>query len=321
MAEVPAPAMPTVDAIYAAREREAAERPPYRSWGINASCLGTECDRALWYALRWATDEKPAPGLRLRIFERGEMEESRVIADLRRAGLDVLAENPDTGRQFRFELAGGLVRGKADGRCAGVIEAPKAEHVIEIKTLKAADWRAIRKHGLRKAKPEHWHQLHAGMAGLGVARGLYIGVNRDTEELLTERLHLDAEEAARQVARVESIAADHTGPQRINDAADAFPCRFCDHAPVCHGGAMPLRNCRTCLHFTFIAGPAGHCARFDVPLSPRAQQEDGPKCPAHLFLPGLVPGEQVDVDLAGERVLYRLRDGSEWWDGGSDAAR
>jgi hypothetical protein len=35
----------------------------------------------------------------------------------------------------------------------------------------------------------------------------------------------------------------------------------------------------------------------------------------HLFLPALVPGEQIDADPEAETVTYRLSDGTTWIDG------
>ncbi|MEM6932358.1 MAG: oxidoreductase [Pseudomonadota bacterium] len=312
MTDLPEQPQPTVDAIYAAREREAAERPRYESWGVSASALGHECDRKLWLDLRWVSASEVFEGRKLRIFERGDIEEQRVIEDLRRAGLEVQETDPATGRQFRFSFARGFIRGKTDGRCWGVLEAPKAEHVLEIKSMKAADWRAVKKHGLAKKKPEHWHQLHAGMVGLGVERGFYIAVNKDTEEILTERLHLDIEQGARQATRVESLLEMHSPPLRIREDV-GFPCSFCQHKAFCHEGGWARRTCRSCLHFSFSSDGAGHCSRFDEPRGPKVQP-DG--CPAHLFLPALVPGEQVDADPGAETVTYRMSDGSEWVDGG-----
>ncbi|MEM1346531.1 MAG: oxidoreductase [Pseudomonadota bacterium] len=305
---------PTVSAIYAARAREAARAPRFESWGISASALGHACERKLWYDLRWATAAEPPDGLRLRLFERGDIEERRIVEDLRRAGLTVEDLDPATGRQWRFALARGFLRGKADGQCRGVIEAPKANHVLEIKSMKAADWRAVAKHGLLAKKPEHWHQLHAGMMGLGIARGLYVGVNKDTEAILIERIRHDAEEAGRQIARVERLVDAHAAPTRLKDKPDAVPCRFCPHLGVCHQGAFARRTCRSCLHFTFTADGAGHCTRFETPQSPKAQAA-GHDCPAHLYLPALVPGEQIDANPEEEWVEYRLGNGTTWRDG------
>ena len=70
------------------------------------------------------------------------------------------------------------------------------------------------------------------------------------------------------------------------------------------------RHCRSCLHATPVEEGRWHCARHQVLLG-RREQEAG--CAAHLFVPDLIPGEQID---AGEDwVSYRLRDGSEWLDG------
>lgn len=320
MAEIPPPSQPTVDAIMAALVAERNATPPYDGLGVSASALGTPCDRQLWYGLRWASPpEVIEQGRKLRIFARGNAAETRILADLARAGLDVQEVDPATGKQWRFALANGWLRGKADGRCVGVLEAPKAEHVVEIKCIKAADWRAIQKHGLRKHKPEHWHQLHTGMAGLGIARGLYIAENADTCELLTERLHLDVEEAARQEARVLRLVGEHEVPGRVADEPVRPPCLFCAHKAVCFERAMPRRTCRSCLAFTFTSDGNGHCERFGEPRDPD-RQRDGAQCPAHLFLPSLVPGEQVDADEGGRWVEYLLPDGTTWRDGAEDAA-
>ena len=63
---------------------------------------------------------------------------------------------------------------------------------------------------------------------------------------------------------------------------------------------------------------AWSCARWNKPLS-LAEQKAG--CPAHLFVPTLVPGEVVDANDEEEWVLYTLHDGREWRDGVKPARR
>lgn len=311
MTEVPPPAQPTVDAIWAARERENDARPQYDSWGVSASALGTACDRALWYALRWVSPPEKLTGRKLRIFERGNIEEERVLADLRRAGIEVTRE------QERFSLAKGWLRGKVDAVCRGLMEAPKALHVTEIKSAKAADFRGIQKHGLAKHKPEHWHQLHAGMAATGIDRGAYVVVNKDTEEIHVERIHLDVEEAARQEARVLGLVEADDAPLRAADSAEAFVCRFCQHKAVCHENAAPRRTCRSCIFWTFGADGNGHCEKFHEPRKPDRQRE-GAECPAHRWLPTLIAGDQIDAADDGAWIDYRLADGTIWRDGAEE---
>lgn len=324
MVEIPATPQPTVDAIFAALEAEDRAKPVYEGYGVSVSALGTDCDRKLFLDLRWASAPEVVDGRKLSIFARGNEVEDRIVGYLRKAGLEVEDVDPATGKQWRLSLARGFLRGKADGTCIGVLEAPKARHVIEIKCLKAADWRAIRKHGLLAKKPEHWHQLHAGMAALGVDRGLYIAENADTRELLTERLHLDIEEANRQVARVERLVDAHDAPlgllgnvsteKQAEKQRATPPCRFCPHDGFCFDKTFVRRTCRSCLHFTFTEDGNGECARFERPLKP-AEQRDGSECPAHLYLPTLVSGVQVDADPERETITYNMPDGSRWTDG------
>lgn len=323
MTPLPPPPQPTVDAILSALVAEHHARPQYKGYGISASALGTPCDRQLWLNLRWTSDPEEMTGKKLRIFARGNAAEDRILNDLRRV-LEVQDVDPETGRQWRFSLANGWLRGKADGRCVGVLEAPKAEHVVEIKCIKAAKWRGIEKHGLLKHAPEHWHQLHSGMVGLGISRGLYIAENADTGELLTERVRIDHEEAMRQEARVMRAVEDHDPPMGMLGEAtteikaqkirNSPPCRFCDHAALCFDGAFANRSCRTCAFFTFGDAPNGHCERFDEPRTPD-QQTEGRDCPVHTFLPALVPGEQIDADDEMRWIEYRMHNGTVWRDG------
>ena len=309
MTAVPPPSQPTVDAIWRAREAAAADRPEYMTGGISASLVGNECDRALFYELRWVSEPERFTGRTLRIFERGDIEEQRVYADLRAAGVKI-------DEQAEFAAVNGFLRGRADGIATGILEAPTARHVLEIKSAKAADWRAVQKHGVAKAKPLHWHQLHAGMSCLGIDRGFYVMVNKDSEEILTERIHLDPEVAGRQEARVARIVDAHDAPGRVSDDPEAFGCRFCKHREVCHTAKPARRTCRSCLHWSFTRDGLGHCERFDRPMRRETQAE---ACPAHLYLPTLVAGEQIDADPEAETITYVMHDGTTWIDGGEHA--
>jgi hypothetical protein len=73
----------TVAAIWRAREAEAAADPRsgYEGYGTSASALGSPCDRLLWLTLRWASPPETPSGRQLRVFERGSLEEERVIAE------------------------------------------------------------------------------------------------------------------------------------------------------------------------------------------------------------------------------------------------
>ena len=91
---------------------------------------------------------------------------------------------------------------------------------------------------------------------------------------------------------------------------------MCDHAPVCHvkqvNAAAAEINCRTCLHATPVEG-GWHCARHDKALNDAQQRA---ACTQHLFIPSLVPGQQID---AGEDwVEYEFDSGNRWRDTGKN---
>ncbi|HLT19976.1 MAG TPA: hypothetical protein VKZ96_11010, partial [Thermomicrobiales bacterium] len=94
MAELPEPPTPTLSAIYASYE--ARQGDGFRDH-LGASLIGKSCTRALWYDFRWATPARHS-GRILRLFETGQLEEARLVRDLRATGATVLEVDPETGR-------------------------------------------------------------------------------------------------------------------------------------------------------------------------------------------------------------------------------
>ena len=71
----------TVQAIY--RYYEDHREEPHRPH-LGASQIGHACDRYLWYQFRWCDHDEP-DGRVLRLFDHGNVEETRLIRDLRPA--------------------------------------------------------------------------------------------------------------------------------------------------------------------------------------------------------------------------------------------
>lgn len=308
MTAIPDPINHIVTAIDAALAASARTS----DWGgIPVSAVTTECDRSIWYSLRWVHAPEAPTGKKERIFETGRIYEGRLIRYLEGAGVVVEKLDPATGKQWQVELSDGYLRGKTDGKAAHVPTAEKAEHVLECKSLKAADFRAIVKHGLEKGKPEHFGQVQMYLHGTGIQRGLYIGANKDTDEIHTERIKYDPVYGLGVEARMSRIVAADMPPARISDDPDAFACRFCRAKDHCHAALWPRLNCRTCMHVTASGANGWRCDKHGTALSWDAQQAG---CEDHRFIPALVPGEQTDV-LDGDLIVYRMPDGAEWIDG------
>lgn len=308
MAPLPRPESSTVLAIYQAY---LSANEHYDSLGISVGEIGNECDRALFYGLRWASQPEELTGRKISIFRTGDMWEERLVADLQSIGVEVW------GQQDRIRLAHGFVRGKCDGKALGIPEAPKTEHLCEFKSSNDKGFKDIVKQGCKEAKPLHYGQVQLGMHAFGLSRALYMVVNKDSDERYAERIHYDADYCLRTLARAERIVFTDTPPSRLSEDPEFFKCRFCKHKAVCHHGEMPRVTCRSCIHAQPERGGdcQWSCARWSKPLSLEEQRE---ACQAQLFLPGLVPGRQVDCDPDNETITYELADGTLWTDGASN---
>lgn len=264
---------------------------------LGASIIGRSCSRALWYTFRWARSPRHK-GRLLRLFRRGHEEEPRMINDLRDVGVEVHCVEPDTGKQFRVSEVGGHFGGSMDGCALGIHEAPKTWHVLEFKTSGDKPFQKLKKQGVLAAKPEHYAQMQVYMHLTGMTRAFYMAVNKNDDELYTERVKYDAEFAIRVVEKARRIITAQQPLERIG-GPDWYECKWCDYYDICHDTNLPERNCRTCLSSTPELDGDGRwsCERGNDMGDGRAKLE------CHRFIPSLTHmGEPTGVD--GEDILY-----------------
>jgi len=311
MTALPEPDNTTVSKIWEYYESKAEERRGY----LGPSSLGNECDRALWYDFRWATTPEKFSGRMLRLFETGHLEERRIVHNLRMAGVHVYDFDQATGKQWQVTFLAGHVKGHTDGVAHGFPEAPATTHVLECKTHNEKSFRELVAKGVAKSKPGHFLQMQAYMHLGGWDRAFYIAQSKNTDELYTERVAYDPIVGSQIALRMERIVTAQEPPAKIAETPDFYLCKWCSKAQICHGNQFALRNCRTCLHSTPDVIEGGwRCALDDT----RIDDETLPVgCTSHLYIPALVPGEQIDADESARTVTYRLRSGGTWTDGGA----
>lgn len=236
------------------------EDDPFRSH-LGASILGRECMREIWNSWHWVT--KPHfEGRILRLFNRGHLEEPRMVACLLTIGVEVW-QFDENGKQFRISDHNGHFGGSMDAVCRGVPDMPDEPVLGEFKTHNEKSFakmagkaendsngRRIRVggEGVIKAKWEHFIQMQIYMGKNGLRWALYMAVNKDTDEIHAEMVAFDVNQYNKALERAGTIIKSLSPPKRINDSPGWFGCRFCDHKPVCHGQALPEVNCRTCMH-------------------------------------------------------------------------
>ena len=318
---------PIVDAIYASYEaREAAQIG--RGY-LGGSAVGSPCGRALWYDFRHCGYEKFS-GRMLALFDTGHRSEDQFVAELRAIGCEV-HDADENGEQFAVSALGGHFKGHTDGAALGVPTAPKTWHLLEFKTYSARSFADLKRHGVEKAKPQHFAQMQVYMHLTGLTRALYLAKNKDDDARHAERIRYDAAAAGQLMERAERIIKAAEPPPRISENRDHYQCNWCHQQSLCHGHeereigpAVPSEvSCRNCVHST-PEMDTNHgrwsCGLHGKSLS---RKEQAAACAGHLFLPGLVtfaePTDYGDEKGVGQWVEYTGPDGTAWRQGRGDA--
>jgi len=311
--------LPTKSATVQAIEtywKQRGSSEPQRNY-LGASSIGKDCARSLWYEFRKCV--KPEFSGRLyRLFDRGHKEEFRFVEELRGIGCEVHEFDAD-GNQFEVIACDGHFKGHTDGAALGVPEAPKTWHLLEMKTSSASQFKKIEKEGCETAKAQHFAQMQVYMHLTSLKRALYMVVNKDTDELYTERLRYDSKRAQSYIDKAQSIINTSTPPARVSEREDSWACKFCDAKALCHGTgetAVPVAqiHCRNCAHSTPIEDGKWMCDLF--------QSEANKVCDAHVFLPGLInfaePTDSFSNKDESTAVEFTSADGSTVWHHGND---
>lgn len=278
---------PTIQAIY--RHYESVRDEPHRPH-LGGSQIGHSCDRFLWYQFHWC-DHDDIEGRILRLFDTGNREEDRLVADLRAVGVTVYAVDPETGKQWTETEHGGHFQISIDGVGHGFKESG-AWHLLEMKTMNTRGFKELKKKGLEKSKPQYWAQVQIGMAMFDLDRTYHLTTCKENDAIYGERIKPDKKLAERLRKRAERVIFSEDPLERISERPDWYECKWCPMWNICHGDKAAEVNCRTCLHSTAMLDGTWHCAKHDQALTVDEQRAG---CDDHLFRPSLVPHEQADA--------------------------
>lgn len=240
---------------------ESADRKPRPYMGI--SMIGHECDRYLWLMFRWAVIPSFS-GRMYRLFRRGQLEEEQFVNDLKSIGC-VMHHTGNDQKEVDF---GCWVRGHMDGIIeSGLPEAPKKKHVAEFKTHNDASFKLLKMKGVKEAKPMHYAQMQCYMLGEGTDRALYMAVNKNDDELYTERVKLDKDFAEVMVRRGQEIATSPFIPLGISQDPTFYKCNMCPCHEFCHITRQTKElNCRTCRFFVPTEEGKAMCSNYHIEI-------------------------------------------------------
>jgi hypothetical protein len=133
------------------------------------------------------------------------------------------------------------------------------------------------------------------MGKSGMDRALYLAVNKDTDELYSERIEFDRVFFEQIQAKFDGIIFAGSPPPKISDDPKFYLCNWCAHKGVCHGNQVPAVSCRTCVHATPERDGDGRwsCAKHGPEIPVHAQRTG---CGDHLPLPFLLTyAEPIDA--------------------------
>ena len=212
----------------------------------------------------------------LRLFNRGHREEEVVYNDLKMIGCEIV------GDQYKVNY-GNYIYGHCDGVIRGLPTCEKTWHLLEIKTVGDKYYKKYFKDGLEKTNIVYYTQMQCYMYLMELERGLFFAVNKNTDEIYTERIKLDKDFAIKQLDRAERIIDLTEPPNGISDNPSWFECKFCSAHQVCYKKTYPQKNCRTCVYST-PTKKGWTCDKTTF----------GEVCDEHLYIPSLI-SEQYEI--------------------------
>ena len=214
---------------------------------LGASIIGRTCKRQLWYMFRWYSRPR-FEGRMLRLFERGNLEESRFVKYLQKLGA-IVHDTDANSRQFRVVALNEHFGGSLDAIARKIPTLERETWIVcEFKTHNDKSFKRLKASKVRIAKKEHWSQMQIYMHLTGLRTALYLAVNKNDDELYDELVQYDPFEAEQLLEKAQEIIASPRPLRRISDSPAYFDCKYCDFARICHGNAKPLQTCRSCVH-------------------------------------------------------------------------
>jgi hypothetical protein len=299
MAALPESQHTTATAIVKWYEGKPQEHRPH----MGASLIGHQCQRYIWLTWRWVLKPQFA-GRMLRLFSTGQREEARLIEELRGIGATVWDKDPESGDQFRVSACNGHFGGSLDGVAKGLPEAPKSAAVLEFKTHNDKSFNELCNKKVKGAKPQHFDQMTIYMGLMDIDRAMYMGVNKNNDDVYCEWVHFDQDHFAVLMARAQNLIEQVSSPEPLSHDPTYYICKMCSFHKHCHGGVAAEVNCRTCCHSTPVENAAWSCDHHKKQIDDTTQRAG---CEAHLMIPSLIPYAEP-IDGGATWIAYKHRE-------------
>lgn len=242
---------------------------------LGASIVGQECLRAAWYSFRWFV-RSAHTGQMQRLFRRGHLEELRFLEYLQGIGALVYYEDSN-GKQYKCEAVNGHMGGSLD--C--IVELPiglygVTERIVMLGEFKTkgtgSSFNKLKEVGIRVTNPTHYGQMCLYGSAYKFKYSIYFTVNKNDDDLHVEIVPLDWNYAQQLVDKGNYIVGSRVPPKKVSLSAVYRTCAYCAYKDICHNGAQPHTNCRTCVYSVPVENGQWKCEKYQCLLEEKLQR-------------------------------------------------
>ena len=94
--------------------------------------------------------------------------------------------------------------------------------------------------------------------------GLYFPENKNDDDIQVTCIKLDWELGKSLERKAEEIIKASEPPTRISDNSAFWECKHCFAKDICHNGAIPVKNCRSCKNVKATDNASWTCSKFGI---------------------------------------------------------
>lgn len=165
--------------------------------------------------------------------------------------------------QYRISAANGHFGGSLDG----IARLPERYGIdepvlLEFKTNGTGKgFTDLKTDGMPVAKPQHFAQTSTYGNEYGFNYVLYLNICKNDDDLHIEIAKLDHKLGEQMKLKAEQIITSDKPPAKLSENATFFKCKFCHFSEICHKGAVPEVNCRSCAFASPAEGGEWFCSK------------------------------------------------------------
>lgn len=198
---------------------------------IGASEIGSECERKLYYSYHKFPKKRSSSRL-LRLFNRGKLEEARIIAYLTLMGLDVHATD-ENNNQFYFKEWDGAF----SGHCDGIIKLSEEEYILlEMKTMNTKSFTELTSKGVQRSHPHYYSQVQVYMGAFNLQQSLFVTVCKETDDIYFQLVSYDEQEYKAMRSKAYNIITAYNidALKRLSSIPSYYKCKWCEYHSICY---------------------------------------------------------------------------------------